>query len=196
MTRGKVNREALRAARRCLADAEQEALDEVLAIRAEATTLLVAAHQEAEQILATARQEAERILAAPSGEHTAALEAIDAARAQLYDDRGQIVAEREALKIERASLDDERAVLRAERASLDDERTVMDAMREEVHALQASLEAHRQAAPAPPDGSTARTADLLEGTQAEMAELSQLLDQLVDRVADLEPRPAHTDRQP
>lgn len=180
MTDGKISPEELRAARRCLAAAEQEALDEVLTIRSQAAALLAAAWQEADQIRATALQEAEQIVGAAGSGHTAAMDAIDAARAQLYDDRGRIVAEREALH--------------ADRASLDDERTVIEAMREEVLALQAALEAHRQTAPVLADGSTALAAELLEGTQADMAELSHLLDQLVHRVTDLDASQAHARR--
>lgn len=194
MNGGKTSPEELVAARRCLAAAEQEALDEVLAIRAQAASLLAAAQQEADQLRATARQEAEQIVAAASSEHTAAMDAIDAARAQLYDDRSRIVAEREALQADQAGLEAEQVALRAEQAALEDERTVIDAMREEVQALQAALEAHRQSAPVRADGSAALATELLEGTQAEMAELSHLLDQLVHRVGDLDSSPPSAHR--
>jgi 3-deoxy-D-manno-octulosonic acid (KDO) 8-phosphate synthase len=70
---------------------------------------------------------------------------------------------------------------------------VLEAMRSEVDALRASLETHPDAMRTPSDGSPALAAELLEGTQAEMAELSQLLDHLVDRVTDLDARQAKSD---
>lgn len=177
MSSGKTDPEELLAARRCLAAAEQEALDEVLAIRAQAAALLLAARQEADQIRAAAGHEADESAAGAGAGHAAAMEAIEVSRAQLYDDRNRLLAEREALQADRASLEAERVALHAERAALADERTVIDAMREEVQALRASMEELR-----PADVSTVRAAELLEGTQAEMAELSHLLDQLVHRV--------------
>ncbi len=164
----------LLAARRLLARAERGALDEVLEIRAEASRLF-------DEVVA----DVDRMRASAEAERAEARSVAEEAQTVARSARDEADSARRELELERAALEAERARLHESPAPAADADPVVSS----APAPAALDEGSPEPPPPTPPSLPPETALLLEGAQAEMAALSQLLEDLHGRVSSMGPGP-------